>query len=550
MKQFIPAIQSPEKPDRTVASYVQSTFAPSGIWAPSRNTCPVRLPDGSWGITQRPTFTSQTTTTDSSGNGLGVFNWSGVIVQTFYNKQHSGNHTVQYFTTAIDLGGVVGGTTSKTSFAVVPDATYADRPYAHFPGGTTLGTQYGSVYRVNGTGGVTEITDADMPGNNSNHTCGGLIFLDGYLFVGEQSGRIHNSALNDPFTWAATDFVTASRENDTLVHIAKQGDHIAALGSSTIEFFYNAGNPSASPLSPRQDLMYNVGCIGPNWVTDHNGVVHFIGSAPTGEVGLYRLENMQLTKVFSPQLDNILQSLDPSTLYASNTGTADAFQGIQDSAALINIPHSGPTYVITLQEDNTGVTLAVHLETGIVSRWEVGTSPTYTDGAFFSNTFNMVDSTFSSGIPSDDNIVMFSNSISGTYGPAGYGDLNETIFVAGGTDPEVCFYTNYVDFGTTDRKRCNSMEVIHYPTVDDAEDPSNFELDWYDSDTLLTSGMDVTGSSVDSAMFTGGRTVDLSTFHNKIYRCGTFRQRMLKGIITKGKRQLVRGVVVDVDLIE
>ena len=543
MKAVIPVVPTNESNSLDISAYVASSSNPNYFNTLFHNVIPVSMPGGQWGLTQRPTFESNTRTVLSSGRGLGVFNWDGVIVQTYYNKQHSGNMTIQLGANARDCGSLLGSVGAKTSFTVFDDGTGTEALIVHFPGDDGISQEGGVFYSTNQST-ITEITDTDMPGNNGTPTASGAVYLDGYLFIADKFGQIHNSNLNDYTTWNALDFISAESEGDMLTYLGKQGDHIAALGTSTVEFFYNAGNPSGSPLGRRRDLVYNVGCIGANYVTEHNGVIHFIGKSSTGEAGLYRLENMQLSKVESPVFDHIATLLG---LYSTYSDVL--YKDPADTAGLIHIVNSGDYYVATLTGDNIRGTFAVHLQTGVVSKWRPGGVPVYSDGWSGSDILPIIDSTFVGGGSSNENLVMFSNSISAKYTPAGIGDLDEDVITTSAA-PDCFFFTLPVDFDTLSRKRVNRMRVLHIPAIDDSEDPSNFELDWFDTETLLTDGLGSTSFvSIDSTMFTGGRTVDLSTFDNRMHRCGTFRQRIFKGLITPGKKQLIRAIEVDLDVL-
>ncbi|MBT8449488.1 MAG: hypothetical protein KJO69_07355, partial [Gammaproteobacteria bacterium] len=130
---------------------------------------------------------------------------------------------------------------------------------------------------------VTQITDANFP----TTLCHGGAILDSYTFVMDEDGIIYNSAVDDPTTWPALGFLEAERENDKGVYLAKHHDHIVAFGTRTIEFFYNAGNATGSPLNRRQDIQYNIGCASGLSVWENGDRIYFIGSSPPGQLQVY-----------------------------------------------------------------------------------------------------------------------------------------------------------------------------------------------------------------------------------------------------------------------
>jgi len=142
---------------------------------------------------------------------------------------------------------------------------------------------------------VTQITHAAFP----TTLAGGGVFLDQYLFLMDDDGVIYNSDLNDPTTWNALNVISSERDSDKGVYLAKHDDQIVSLGARSIEFFYDAGNPTASPLRRRQDLFYNVGCVSADGVWELGDTIFFVGINQRGGIGVYKLQNFQLTEISS-----------------------------------------------------------------------------------------------------------------------------------------------------------------------------------------------------------------------------------------------------------
>jgi len=139
----------------------------------------------------------------------------------------------------------------------------------------------------------------------STLTHGGAI-LDGYLFVMGEDGVIYNSAVNDPTVFPATGFITAERENDKGIYLAKHHDHIVAFGTQTIEFFYDASNTSGSPLNRRQDVAYTYGCASGLSVWEDNDIIYFLGTDSSGQLGVWKLENFQIAPVSTDAINSYL----------------------------------------------------------------------------------------------------------------------------------------------------------------------------------------------------------------------------------------------------
>lgn len=155
---------------------------------------------------------------------------------------------------------------------------------------------------------VIEITATDFPPNQTPtlQLAGGAVSLDGYLFVMTTDGRIWNSNLNDPTAWTAIDFLTADVSPDGGVAIVKHHNHVCAIGTSSIEFFYDAGNPVGSPLQLRQDISFLTGAVEFNAISTTGENIIFLGREATGTIGLYRLESFKLRRVSNDSIDRFI----------------------------------------------------------------------------------------------------------------------------------------------------------------------------------------------------------------------------------------------------
>ncbi len=153
-------------------------------------------------------------------------------------------------------------------------------------------------------------------------THGGAV-LDGYLFVMDEDGVIYNSEVDLPETFPPLGFLEAERDNDKGVYLAKHHDNIVAFGTRTIEFLYDAGNATGSPLNRRQDISYNIGCADGKSVWESGDVIYFVGSQSTGELAIYKLENFQIEIISTNSINSyITQGLVYSSLNAVMSGVS------------------------------------------------------------------------------------------------------------------------------------------------------------------------------------------------------------------------------------
>lgn len=155
----------------------------------------------------------------------------------------------------------------------------------------------------------------------------GAIHLDTYAFVLSQSGKLYNSNVGDILTWTSTDFLISGDAEDHKMYLAKHHDHIVVVGTQNITFYYDAGNPSGSPLAIRKDLTIPIGVLSSieafryTVSIDHDDeYVCFIGATgessleigrKDGGIGVYIIKNFRLQKVSTPSVDLVLTKGGP-----------------------------------------------------------------------------------------------------------------------------------------------------------------------------------------------------------------------------------------------
>lgn len=499
------------------------------------NVIPVKTSAADWSIMQRPTFTTYVDNAASSGYGRGILEVNGRILRTT---------EALYYYGAASSASITGGTSFHTPYmSVMTNFNQAGTNYIVIQnaGSNTTNAPKGNLYyAVDEDSAPVLVTDVDSPGANGVPMIRGAVSLDGYLFVSDIKGQIHNSNLDDITTWDATDFIVAERNADPGVYLGRHKDHVVWIGTKSMEFFYNAAT-TGSPLARRPDVFHNVGCYHANSVVDTGDVIYFLGQDSSGRAGIYKLESFNIEKVSSPLMDTIC-----SRIATTDQGFADAlFEGAV--ATLVNIPESGQFYVLTLDGSTTESqgTYAMHLDTGLVSKWYAGSSPTFSGTAGAWDTLKMLPlaaATHNNGDnPTNTNMYMLYNGTSARLETFDAGTTNNLTDI-GLTAPWCGFYVPPQDFDTNQRKRQQCLRLIHYPSVDDGIDPSNVIVSWKNFDTLEAGGFDT-----DS--FPTGRTIDVSKAVARLYRGGAFRCRMFEVELTPNKRQIIKGMEIQYDIL-
>jgi hypothetical protein len=154
-----------------------------------------------------------------------------------------------------------------------------------------------TIITIDTTNTVVAGTSPDQPAAFEPN----IIYLDGYVFlVKSGTADIYNSNLDDPLLFTAGDFITAEMLPDTLVRIARLNNYILALGSGSIEYFFNAANASGSPLQRNETFVKQVGFLG--GIAAKENTIYFVGYAQRNAPQVYRLEDAKIEEVDNPPL--------------------------------------------------------------------------------------------------------------------------------------------------------------------------------------------------------------------------------------------------------
>lgn len=177
----------------------------------------------------------------------------------------------------------------------------------------------GTAYVFTGTA-ATGITDVDYP----TLTTRGIAYLDGTYYVMEPDGTIWNSlaAADDPSSWPTDGFISAEFEPDTGVYLGKALNYVVAFGQWTVELFWDAANPTGSPLSPVQNGVLLIGCAAAGSVAQTESTLMWVAQrkaqASTQHQGKFVavLVGQSYEEVSTPDISRVLESADMAQVYS------------------------------------------------------------------------------------------------------------------------------------------------------------------------------------------------------------------------------------------
>jgi hypothetical protein len=460
-------------------------------------------PDGRVYATQRPSVNiyEDASATVADAAGRGIYYWAAVGSRYFVNSD-----TVYKGSYSAPLGVTMTAGTERVYFfevgayLVILDPENNEGWYISSGASTTL----------------VAISDTDFPPEQTpalQLAKGGAV-LNGALYVMATNGEIFGSDTEDPTSWGALNFLTAEINPDPGVYLTDHGQNIAAFGTRTIEFFYDAANATGSPLSPRTDVEHDVGTIDHNTVWNDGTRIFFVNLNPSGDMNVSVLQNFQLQKISNTDIDTFITS---SVITDSLMMNGSGFTSGGHSYYILTIYYvSGVVVPLT--------SLVFDATQGTWSRWEL--MHTGIDD------FPLMDLTRSNatlagdGILSNGDIVTIADDknpqdsteaqiyVVADYVDPGYiSDTGST-----GTAIDMTIITGPEDFGTRNYKHADNLRAVINPTTA-SED---LTIQWSDQ------GND---------NYNTGRTLDLSNHNNKLTRCGRFRTRNHK-ITYSGDEQI------------
>jgi hypothetical protein len=167
------------------------------------------------------------------------------------------------------------------------------------------------------TASLTQITDVDFPDQltPAKVVTGPMVQMNGVFYVYTTDGIIYNSGgassgvltSNDPTVWYSGSKILTYQYPDGGIGIYRYKHHIVAVGTDSVEFFNDAGNPAAMPrLENTEQAFIRFGAISPNAVTNIDDNLYWLSNSSSNTVGLWRLDGYTPTKISSLKEDRFI----------------------------------------------------------------------------------------------------------------------------------------------------------------------------------------------------------------------------------------------------
>ncbi len=320
------------------------------------------------------------------------------------------------------------------------------------------------AYRYDVTAGLVNIPNLDGLGLT------GAAYLDGTMYVGSGINSLRGSGLNDLTTWDAANVIQAQMLPGFAYGVFRQLSYVVVVKESSTEAFYDAGNPTGSPLksAPGTFMPYGIkntgGAAGASSLRVLEDAALWVTSGSTG-TSVMMLENMKPRIVSSPAVERLLQQADFTVTYSW------AFRF-----------HGHRFYVLTLWQSN--LTLVYDLTTDKWFQWSTDTG----------GPLPFVDATYDATgqcIVQDRQGAQWK--------------LSGTVYADNALSIPVEVITPVWDGGVSNKKFLARMDIL--------------------ADQNATGRLSVRVSDDDYKTWSNWRQVDLSKNQKSLYNCGTFQSR-------------------------
>ena len=133
------------------------------------------------------------------------------------------------------------------------------------------------------------------------------VFMDGYMFLAKAgTADIYNCDLNYPLKWSAGNYITCEMYPGNVVALTKNNNYVYAVCDQSIQYFYDAANPTGTPLANRPEAVLQFGTPAPETVTPTENEVILVGQTGNGQYTVWKIDGFKAKEISTPPICNAL----------------------------------------------------------------------------------------------------------------------------------------------------------------------------------------------------------------------------------------------------
>lgn len=198
----------------------------------------------------------------------------------------------------------------------------------------------------------------------------GVAQLDSYFFVLTGENKLHNSPVNWDFVtpWSTLDYIVPSIEANIGGVLWRYKNYIVVISAWSIEFFYNAGNPSpGSPLARVESMFAPVGIAILYSIANVGDAVVWVSSSKAAGLAVSKLSSDGITTISTADVARFLRTI------ALTTGFNDAAGHSQTFATALSLEGFN-YYYLTIVASTQIYILVYCLQLDLWSTWSFDTA--------------------------------------------------------------------------------------------------------------------------------------------------------------------------------
>src|SRR6202012_672217 len=160
------------------------------------------------------------------------------------------------------------------------------------------------------------------------------------------SDVICNSALGDPTVWPSDGFISAEMYPDNISTLLINLNYVVAIGTGSVEFFYDNANATGSPLQRNAPAVAQFGTPAPFSIQQTEKEITLIGQTGTGGRTVWLIEGFQPTEIADAP---VREALDAEGVNI-NVATGMVVQCAGHKWYIMNLLHNSRTFVYDYDE--------------------------------------------------------------------------------------------------------------------------------------------------------------------------------------------------------
>lgn len=156
--------------------------------------------------------------------------------------------------------------------------------------------------------------------------------MDGYiLMVKKDTSDMYNSQLTD---WTQPwDFLSAEMYPDVLIGLQRYNNYIMAVGSESMEMFYNAAIEDGSPFARNDSVIATIGCRSINTALQTDRKFMWLGTTQEGDMSVWSMDEFKPVEIATPA---VKMAISQEAFLAQARATIVRVQGHQFYVLCLN----------------------------------------------------------------------------------------------------------------------------------------------------------------------------------------------------------------------